>query len=201
MYIIDWQYELVQSEPDIRDVNFTVGIAMYKKELGVAALIILFLLPVAAQAFTAERSLVIGEFYAVYRNASAGWRIEGSFVTTDDIEFFICDEGNYTKWTQDETAVRYNYSESTLGELINFTVPYDSVWYVVFSNIEDRGVDSLGVEVYYIDQSDTTQTQVSWISQTPGFDYLLIGFVGALAVICLFGVWIARRGKSVAAIE
>lgn len=171
----------------------SVGIAMYKKELSVIAFVILFLLPVASQAFTAERSLVPGESYAVYRAADAGWRIEGTFVTTNDIEFFICDESNYTAWRLHDTFVRYNYTESSLGEQINFTVPYGAVWYVVFSNIQDRGVDGLDIEVNYIDLSNVTQTQVDWISHSPEIDYLLIGFVGALAVIGLFGVLVVLR--------
>ncbi|MFW9834796.1 MAG: hypothetical protein ACFFEK_12425 [Candidatus Thorarchaeota archaeon] len=166
---------------------------MYKKELSVIAFVILFLLPVASQAFTAERSLVPGESYAVYRAADAGWRIEGTFVTTNDIEFFICDESNYTAWRLHDTFVRYNYTESSLGEQINFTVPYGAVWYVVFSNIQDRGVDGLDIEVNYIDLSNVTQTQVDWISHSPEIDYLLIGFVGALAVIGLFGVLVVLR--------
>ncbi|MFW9807398.1 MAG: hypothetical protein ACFFFK_11780 [Candidatus Thorarchaeota archaeon] len=162
---------------------------MNKKELSVIALIVLFLLPVASQAFTVEKSLVPGEIYAVYGNAEAGWRIEGSFVTTNDIEFFICNESNYTAWKLHETSVRYNYRNTTLGEEFNFTVPYESVWYVVFSDFEARGVDGIEIEVNYIDQLNTTHTQVSWASYTPEVDYLLIGLVGVTAVIGILVVF------------
>ena len=171
----------------------SVGIDMYKKELSVIAFVILFLLPIASQAFTVERSLVPGESYAVYGTAEAGWRIEGTFVATNDIEFFICDESNYTAWRLHDTSVRYNYTDSSLGETINFTVPYDEVWYVVFSNIQDRGVDGLEIEVNFFDQLNITQTQVDWISNTPEIDYLLIGLVGTLAIICLVGVLVVLR--------
>ena len=191
--------ELIQLEPATQRVNLLVGIAMHKKELSIITLTVLFLLPVASQAFTTQRSLVAGESYAVYGDADAGWKIQGSFVTTDDIEFFICDSGNYTSWRLHESVVRYNYSESTLSELINFTVPYDSVWYLVFAARADRGVDSLEVDVNYIDQSNVTQTQVSWVSHAPEIDYLLIGFVGALAAIGLIAVlgvtWKAARKR------
>ncbi len=169
---------------------------MNKKGLSVITLIILFLLPLASQAFTTEKSLVPGEFCAAYREADAGWRIEGAFVTTNDIEFFICDMSNYTAWRSQGTFVRYNYSDSTLGGLISFTVPYESVWYVVFSDIEVRGIDNMEVEVNYIDQSNVTQTQVSWISQSPEIDILLIGFVGVVAIIGFLGILIVLRKVS-----
>lgn len=191
MYIMNANHtldELIKLEPDTQRIVLFVGIAMYKKELSTIALIVLFLLPVASQAFTTQRSLVAGESYAVYRDANAGWKIQGSFVSTNDIEFFICDVSNYTNWRAHEPVVRYNYSESTLGELINFTIPYASVWYVVFSPVGDRGVDSLEVEVNYVDQSDVTQTQVSWVSHNPELDNLMIGFAGALVAIGLIAV-------------
>lgn len=179
---------LVQLKPDSQSVNLSVGIAMHKRELSTIVLVVLFLLPIASQAFTTQRSLASGESYALYRSAETGWRIEGSFVTTNDIEFFICDAGNYTSWRAHEPVVRYHYNDSTLGELINFTVPYNSVWHVVFSASEDRGVDSLEVDVNYIDQFNVTQTQVSWISHNPELDNLMIGFVVALAAISLIAV-------------
>lgn len=156
---------------------------MDKKKMSVIALTVLFLLPIASQAFTVEKSLVPGEVYVVYGNAEAGWRIEGSFVTTNDIEFFICDESNYTAWRLHENSVRYNYRNTTLGEEFNYAVPYESVWYAVFSDFEARGVDSIELEVNFIDQLNTTQTQVTWASYTPEVDYLLIGLVGVTGVI------------------
>lgn len=62
---------------------------MRKRELSSYTLLVFFLLPVFTQAFSIDRDLGVGEFYAAYRSADTGWRIEGSFSASNDIEFFI----------------------------------------------------------------------------------------------------------------
>ena len=147
------------------------------------------------QAFSIERKLGADAFYAVYRNASTGWRIEGSFSADDGIEFFICDEDNYTRWERGESAFLYEHSEDASSKSFNFTIPYDSVWYVIFSNVPSMNVINLSVDLYYIDLSDNVQTQISWFTQstvlTPGFITLLLILPAAI----LIGVWISRRSE------
>jgi hypothetical protein len=174
---------------------------MHKRELSSVTLLVLFLIPVFVQAFSIDRDLGVGEFYAAYRNASTGWRIEGSFSVSNDIEFFFCDADNYTKWKRDETVVLYEHSEETTGQTFNFTVPYDSTWYVVFSNAQAQSVTSLDADLYYIDQSDIVQTQVSWLTQSTILSPLFIGLLLAVPVVCLLGVWISRRGEPFPAVE
>ncbi|MFX1559592.1 MAG: hypothetical protein ACFFBL_03295, partial [Promethearchaeota archaeon] len=139
---------------------------MRKRSLSSITLLVLFLFPVFVQAFSVERDLGVGQFYAVYRDADTGWRIEGSFSVSSDIEFFICDAGNYTKWTLDAGVVLYEHSVETSGKTFNFTIPYDAVWYVVFSNAQSQDASSLETELYYIDHSNNVQTQIAWKAQT-----------------------------------
>lgn len=72
-----------------------------------------------------------------------------------------------------------------MGYIFNFTIPYDSTWYFVFSNVQSQSPISLEAELYYIDLSEITQTQVAWISQTTILTPLLIGFLIAVPVVCL----------------
>jgi hypothetical protein len=88
-------------------------------------LIVLIHLPLVTHAFSIERYLGVGEFCATYRNANADWRIEGSFSVTNDIEFFICDSGNFTNWVSNESVVLHEHFEETMGRVFNFTVPYN----------------------------------------------------------------------------
>lgn len=168
---------------------------MRKRRLGIVMLLVLFLLPVLAQGFDIDRTLGAGEYYAVYRNASAGWRIEGSFSVNNDIEFFICDADNYTRWQRQESVSLFEHSVETTGQMFNFTIPYDSIWYVVFSNVQSQDVISLEAELYYIDQSDTTQTQVTGITQSTILTPMFIGFLLAILVVCLLGIWLSRRSE------
>ncbi|MHA1965913.1 MAG: hypothetical protein ACXACG_06770 [Candidatus Thorarchaeota archaeon] len=174
---------------------------MRKRRLGSVTFLVLFLLPVFAQAFSIDRDLGVGEFYAAYRTASADWRIEGDFSTSYDIEFFICDADNYTRWIRHDSVVLYEHSEETTDQTFNFTIPYDSTWYVVFSNVQSQSVISLEADLYYIDQSNIVQTQVSWITQSTILSPLFIGFLLAVPVVCLLGIWISRRGKPFPAVR
>jgi hypothetical protein len=174
---------------------------MRKKVLSYVLLLVLFLLPVFTQAFSIDRNLGVGEFYAAYRNASAGWRIEGSFSTNTDIEFFICDEDNYTKWKRNESVMLYEHVEETTSKSFNFTIPHDSMWYIVFSNIESQSVVSLDAEFYYVDQSDIVQTQVSWLTQSTILTPMFIGFLLLIPVVCLLGVWISRKSEPFPAVK
>jgi hypothetical protein len=174
---------------------------MRKRDLSSVTLLVLFLLPVFVQAFDIDRNLVSGEFYAAYRNASAGWRIEGAFSSSDGIEFFICDADNFTKWKRGESVFLYEHSEETTGKTFNFTIPYDSEWYVIFSNAQSQFTTSLGAEIYYINQDDIIQTQVSWIVQSTIVTPLFIGFLAVFGSLCLFGVWISRRSEPFPAVK
>jgi hypothetical protein len=174
---------------------------MRKRILSGIMLLVFFLLPAFVQAFNIDRNLVTGEFYTAYRSADAGWRIEGSFSSSNDIEFFICDADNYTKWRKEESVFLYEYREEATGQTFNFTIPYDSEWYVIFSNVQSKSDTSLEAEIYYIDQADITQTQVSWIVQSAIVTPLFIGFLAALGAVCLLGVWISRRGNPFPAVR
>lgn len=164
-------------------------------------LLVLVQLPIHAQAFSIDRNLDYGVFYAAYRDAIAGWRIEGAFSTNIDIEFFICDAGNYTSWVRNENAALCEHNEETNDCDFNFTIPHDSTWYVVFSNGRiDRSVD-LEAELQYVDESGVAQTEVMWTTQSTIVTPLFIGFLFAIPVICVLGVWIARGRDSFPAVK
>lgn len=174
---------------------------MCKRKLSIVMLLVLFLLPVFVEAFSIDRDLGVGEFYAAYRNADAGWRIEGSFSVNNDIEFFICDVNNYTRWNRNESVLLFEHSEETSGRLFNFTIPYDSTWYVVFSNIQPNSVVSLEAAFFYIDQSDITHTQVTWITQSSIMTPLFVGALFAILTVCLLGIWISRKKEQFPAVK
>ena len=174
---------------------------MRKKVLSSIMLIVLFLLPIFVEAFSVDRDLGIGEYYAAYRTADVGWRIEGSFSVDNDIEFFICDANNYTRWNRQDTVLFFEHSETTSGQSFNFTVPYDSTWYVVFSNVQQDNVASLEAEFFYIDQSDITHTQVTWITQSSILTPLFVGTLFAMLIVCLLGIWISRKKEQFPAVK
>lgn len=173
---------------------------MRKKGLSCFLFLVLFLLPGFAQGFSIDRSLGVDEFYAAYRNADAGWRIEGSFSTSSNIEFFICDADNYTKWRNSESGLLYEHSEETTSQTFNFTIPHDSTWYVVFLNVQTHAT-SLEANLSYIDLTGIVQTQVTWTAQSLVVTPLFIGFLFAIPVVCLLGIGIVRRGSEVPAVR
>ncbi len=168
---------------------------MRKRELSSVMLLVLFLLPLFAQGFDIDRNLGVGEFYGAYRNADAGWRIEGSFTASKSIEFLICDADNYNKWVNNQTALLYEHQEQVTSYTFNFTIPHDATWYIVFSNAYSQGINSLEAELYYKNQAGIVQTQVTWVSQSTIVTPLLIGFLLAVLVVCLLGIWMSRRSE------
>ena len=173
-----------------------LGIVMREKLLGSVVFIVLFLLPIVIQADSIDRDLGVGEYCAAYRNANAGWRIEGSFAVSRDIEFFICDASNYIRWTRNESVEIFEHSEQTSGQSFNFTIPSNSTWYVVFSNIQTNSIVSLEAELFFIDVSGTTYTQFSWLAQSTIITPLFIGFTLAILSVCLLGIWASRRSEA-----
>lgn len=174
---------------------------MCKSVMSSLSIVILLLLPLSAQAFDIDRDLGVGELYVVHGNADAGWRIEGSFSADYDIEFFICDAENYTRWDRKQSAFLYEHDSETTGQIFNFTIPYDSEWYVVFSNVQLQIPISLQAEVYYVDQSDVVQTQVSWFSRNTLVTPLFIGILLIVPIVLIIGVCIARKREPVPAVS
>ncbi|MFW9957830.1 MAG: hypothetical protein ACFFCT_07165 [Candidatus Odinarchaeota archaeon] len=165
---------------------------MREKILLTIVLLGIFLLPMGVYAHDIDVNLGYGQFYTVHRNASSGWRIVGTFSAEITIEFAICDSGNYSRWLNNQTSLLYEHIEATSHSL-NFTVPYDDDWYVIFSNTNSAATINLHAEIYYIDQTGTTQTQITTYVQssivTPFFVGILVGITG----ICLLGIWSSRR--------
>jgi len=153
------------------------------------------------QAFGVDRNLGPSEFYAAYRDASTGWRIEGSFSSDIDIEFFICDAGNYTIWERYESAILYERNEATTGLTFNFTIPQDGVWYVVFSNVQSSQTTSLEAELFFKDLSNIERTQVTWITKSTILSPAFIGLLIAIPVVLLLGVWVSRKSESFPAVK
>ncbi|MFW9813091.1 MAG: hypothetical protein ACFFF9_11585 [Candidatus Thorarchaeota archaeon] len=180
---------------------YLLGAMMYKRRLSSIAFLVLFLFPVFVQAFSVERDLGVGQFIAVYRDADTGWRIEGSFLVSRDIEFFICDVNNYTSWKNHDTVFLYEHNVESAGQTFNFTIPYNSTWYIVFSNTQAEVPINLEADIYYKDQSDTIQAQVSWIIQSTIWTPLSIGFLLLISAFCLLGVWMARRSEPFPAVN
>lgn len=178
-----------------------MGVKMRKSSIISLSLLILLLLPLIAQAFDIDRDLGVGELYVVYGNADTGWRIEGSFSADYDIEFFICDAENYTRWDRKQIAFLYEHESETTGQIFNFTIPYDSEWYVVFSNVQLLSPIILEAEVYYVDQSEVVQTQVGWFSRNTLVTPLFIGILLIVPIVLIIGVYISRKREPVPAVS
>jgi hypothetical protein len=165
---------------------------MRKRIFVAVVLLVFFLSPVMIQALDVNVNLGYGEFYVVHRSASNGWRIIGEFTAENTIDFAICDVGNYSKWLNNQTPLLYEHYVGTSYSL-NFTVPYDDDWYVVFSNGYSFAPNNLNIEVYYIDQTGTTQTQLTAFFQSEIVTPFLVTFIIIIVVVCLLGIWCARR--------
>jgi len=155
-------------------------------------LLIFFLSPTAIQSLAIDVNLGYGEFYVIHRSASNGWRIVGSYSSETTIEFAICNVGNYSKWLNNQTPSLYDHYVGTSYNF-NFTVPYDDDWYVVFSNSYSVTTNSLSVEVYYVNQNGTTQTQLTTFFQSLIVTPFFVAFILIIVVVCLLGVWCSRR--------
>ncbi|MHA1939269.1 MAG: hypothetical protein ACXABV_18950 [Candidatus Thorarchaeota archaeon] len=166
---------------------------MKKATASFAILFVLILLPLPTRALSIDTNLNFGEFYGLYRDMDAGWRIEGSFTTANAIEFFICDAGNYSKWVNNQVAVLHEHRENAASHTFNFTIQHDAIWYVIFSNSKIASNISLEAEVRFINQLGVEQTQVDVITQNLISTPLVIAIVAAVIGICLLGIWWARR--------
>lgn len=173
---------------------------MRRKILICVPFLILLVLPVFAQGFDIDRNLGVDEFYAVYRSADAGWRIKGSFSTSSNVEFFICDADNYIRWINNENVLLYEHSEVTTGQTFNFTIPHDSTWYVVVLNIYQDDI-SLEANLYYMDLIGNEQAPLTWTAQSLVVTPLFIGFFVAIFAVCLLGISISRGDSSFPAVR
>jgi hypothetical protein len=174
---------------------------MLWRRIGSVAFLVLFLVPSLVQGFSIERNIGASAFYAAYRDASTGWRIEGSFSSSSGIEFFICDADNYVRWKRHESVSLYEHNEASSSMTFNFTVPHEATWYVVFSNVESQNLNNLDANFYFIDQADVVHSGVAGISQSTILTPTMIGFLIAVPVICLLGVWISRRSEQFPAVK
>jgi hypothetical protein len=172
---------------------------MHKGVSVVAALLVFFLSPTMIQAFDVDVSLGYGQFYVAHRNANSGWRIEGSFSAESVIEFAICDGSNYSKWLNNQSAFLYEHCGVT-SHSFNLTVPYSEDWYVIFSNAHSS-TNNLNAEVYYVDESGTTQTQITGLIQSSIITPFLVGFIVVFAGVCLLGIWFSRRKERQPAVK
>ncbi|MHA2353848.1 MAG: hypothetical protein ACXADC_01630 [Candidatus Thorarchaeota archaeon] len=173
---------------------------MKKATASFTILLVMILLPLPTKALSVDTDLYFGEFYGLYREMDAGWRIEGSFTAVNAVEFFICDAGNYSKWVNNQVAVLHEHDENTASHTFNFTIQHDAIWYVIFSNSKIASNNSLEAEVRFINQLGVEQTQVDVITQNLIATPLLIAIVAVMG-ICILGIWWARRREPIPAVR
>jgi len=183
---------LIRDKSEILPRIYLQGTFVRERILIAVVLLAFFLLPMGIQAHEIDVNLGYGQFYAVHRNASNGWRIVGTFSADFTIEFAICDSGNYSRWLNNQTPLLYEHSEAS-SLSFNFTVPYDDDWYVIFSNTLSAAPNNLIAYIYYIDQAGTTQTQITTFVQSSIVTPFFVGILAMTTGICLLGIWCARR--------
>lgn len=78
-----------------------------------------------------------GQWYHSYASFSTADTFSGyfkSYISSDPMDFFICDDANYTIWSSGGSALVYqsksNYISSTWGP---FNIPYAGTWHFVYS--------------------------------------------------------------------
>ncbi len=83
-----------------------------------------------------EETISAGSYWSLSWDRSQGDGVYGDFDVTsgNDVDFFICDEEEYEKWTNGESASVYHLQEKTGGYSFEFRIPYSDKWYFVFSN-------------------------------------------------------------------
>ncbi len=79
-----------------------------------------------------------GSWYALYAYRTEGYKSEFALQVTasgnSEIDFFICDAGNYSLWSDGYTATVYKLHENIVSYGSHFVYPYSDDWYFVFSN-------------------------------------------------------------------
>jgi len=80
--------------------------------------------------------------------AGAGTVISGSYEAYwGNIEFFLVDSGNYSRWSDGLSYSMYSYRNGKT-ESFNFSVPYDAKWYAVFHKTSLVDIDFVTYEIF-----------------------------------------------------
>lgn len=138
-----------------------------------------------------------GGWYSLHAYRSEGYKAEFDFEViaggNRDIDFFICDAGNYSLWSDGYTAIVYKLHENVVSYTSNFIYPYSDTWYFVFSNTFSL-ISSKTVQF----TNDLYQWQT--LPATPGFGAiilvgLILGVIFTVTIIAIVIVIITTRKK------
>lgn len=99
---------------------------------------------------TNGKTIEPGEWYHIYATYNVGDSISGyfkSWVDSDSIDFFICDDANYATWASGGGATVYwlreNYISASWGP---FTIPSAGIWHCVYSARDEP--DTVTISAY-----------------------------------------------------
>jgi hypothetical protein len=140
-----------------------------------------------------------GSWFNLYAYRSEGYKAEFDLEViaggNRDIDFFICDQGNYTLWSSGYTATVYKLHENVVSYSSNFIYPHSDTWYFVFSNtfslISSKTVQFTN-DLY---EWQTTPTTPSIPGILPlaflGFGIGVIGIITAIVILIV--IYVTRK--------
>ncbi len=140
-----------------------------------------------------------GSWFILYAYRGEGYKSVFEFEViaggNRDIDFFICNQGNYSLWSDGQACLVYKRHDNVVSWQSDFIYPYSDTWYFVFSNtfsiISSKTVQFTS-DLY---EWQTTPT----IPSIPGIPPpALLGFgIGAIgiitAIVILIVIYVTRK--------
>ena len=160
-----------------------------------ACLIMLFCLIVSpietvARDYSIDIRLRQGEYHELHEEMVEDDRIWGNYTVTYPVAFFfICDSENFEAWKNDEDATLYEKQKLQNGicRNLNFSVPSNGTWHVVWKNEEFGTKHVTG----YVNLQSSSPHLFEW----PDVDLALVAGTAVLLACLLAGICIGRRSK------
>jgi hypothetical protein len=126
-----------------------------------------------------------GSWHSLYAYREAGYKADFDLEVlaggNQDIDFFICDQGNYTLWSSGYTAWVYVRHDNVVSYDGEFVFPYSSTWHFVFSNTFSV-VSSKTVQF----TCDLYQWQT--FPAFPGILPIVVIGIGITIAVCIVGI-------------
>ncbi len=135
-----------------------------------------------------------GEYYDRQLGFSAELRMYGNFTLNkgEYVEFFICDDGNLTRWLDGDSFQVYDYQEVYDFYAFDFITPYNDMWHLIFSNVNLTSTGTRQITGYLTVELSPSLTQPT-IPEVVMQTYILGAVIGVSAVIVIIVLILRRR--------
>ncbi|MHA1576864.1 MAG: hypothetical protein ACTSU3_05840, partial [Candidatus Thorarchaeota archaeon] len=134
--------------------------------------------PVEALPFDYEETdvwIASGDYHHLFESRDEDDVVSG-YLETDDtsmlLYFFICDDTNFYLWDEGSPASGYEIGDDVHTHYFEFTIPYDDVWHIVYSNV--AGSSGVYVDIAIDTEGDDNTPRYSSSSYyTTGYGEIL----------------------------